>query len=268
MAAITSLANPRVKQVVRLQRQSRARREAGRFCLETPRELARALDAGFSVAELFLCDERLDADPVARRVADRAAEVAERLDRVSPAVLEKMAYRKQSAGFLALLEARCTPLAELACDDPALIVVCSGLEKPGNLGAILRSMEGAGASALLLDAPWVDLYNPNCVRASTGAVFGVPIVCDEAEALRDWLRERGIVTLAATPEATLSYLQTPLTGPVALLFGAEDEGLNETWRAAADLSAAIPMQGEAVDSLNVSAAAAVLLFEAMQQRRG
>lgn len=257
-AHITSVSNDRVKRLVKLQRDPAARRREGRFCVETERELRRAIDAGFEIREVWLCDELLGQRPS----IPQGAEVVE----ASEPVLRKIAYRDHPAGFVALLDARQPDLAGFDPAKPELLIVISGLEKPGNVGAIARSAAAAGAGGLLIDRPGFDLYNPNAVRASTGAIFNLPILNAEPQTIRDWLADRGVIVLAATPEATLTQLQLNLAGPTAIVLGAEARGLDDFWRDAADLSVAIHMPGQAVDSLNVSASAAVLLFEAVRQR--
>lgn len=263
---IASLANPRVKSLVRLRQRADERRAAGRFTVETLRELRRAVQAGFSILELYACPERLAENAAA--IFDLAGELGIHPVTITPAVLEKIAYRENPQGFIAVLQARSTTLAELRVVSPQLIIVLSGLEKPGNIGAIARTAEAAGASAMFIDSPGFDLFNPNCIRASTGAVFALPVVCDEPAALRDWLKARGIVTIALTPEAKLTHLHLDLRGPVALVVGAEDRGLDDAWKTRADVRASIPMRSHAADSLNVSVSAAILLFDAMRQRVG
>lgn len=260
MAQITSPTNPRVKQLVRLQRESAARREAGAFCIESTRELARALEADLVVRELYVCDDMIGALPEAGPAAQRVA--------VSRSVIEKAAYRENPEGFVAVVEARSTSLDQIDADGPELILIASGLEKPGNVGAILRSADAAGATAVFIDAPDFDLYNPHCVRASTGAVFALPVVRADAAALARWLEDRQVTVIAATPEASLTPYGLRLRGPTAFVVGAEAEGLSDDWRQRADLEVAIPLRSRAADSLNVSNAAAVLLFEAARQRIG
>lgn len=184
----------------------------------------------------------------------------------SQAVIEKIAYRENPQGFIAVLESRTADLQTFEPTEPALILIASGLEKPGNIGAILRSAQAAGTDAVMIDTPGFDLFNPNCVRASTGAVFSMPVICDEAVALADWLKQHDILPIAATPEATMTMGMVNLSRPVALVVGAEAEGLSEFWRDAAEASVSIRMCSDAVDSLNVSVSAALLLFEAARQR--
>lgn len=258
---LTSPANPRIKGLVRLQQKAAERRKTGLFCVETPRALSRARAAGFAVRALYF-DPAAWADEGLRTAL--AAEGCQ-LFEVTPAILAKVAYRQNPEGLLAVVEARPHTLADLAHLERPLFVVCSGLEKPGNLGAILRSADGAGVDAVLVDQPNLDLFNPNCVRASTGAVFSVPVVAAEGDALRAWLRARGVRMLAATPEAESLYTAVDLRGPLAVVMGSEAFGLDAAWRAVADLPVRLPMLGLA-DSLNVSVAAAVLMYEARRQR--
>jgi len=260
MTTITSPSNDRVKDVVRLQRQSSERRKTARFCVEYQRDLQRAIAGGFRVAELYHCPA----------MGPGPAEIeAATLIEVSEPVLRKIAYRENPEGFVAVVEARSRSFDAIDLEaGPPLIVVCSGVEKPGNLGAVLRSADAAGAAAVFVDSPDFDLYNPNCIRASTGAVFGLPVIRESPTALRDWLKANDVLMLAATPEAKLTYLSLNLRGPTALIVGAEAQGLSPFWHDAADLGVSIPMNGRAADSLNVSVTAAVLLFEAMRQRTG
>ncbi len=258
---ITSPANPRVKALARLVRRAQARRDSGRFCLESRRELERAIAAGFGVVELW--HDQATPPPAVPEGCEAIATTA--------AVIERIAYRQHPQGFVAVLEQRHTTLEALGQtlgDEPAMILVASGLEKPGNVGAILRSADAAGASGVFLDAAEFDLFNPNCLRASTGAAFTVPVVCDTPERLADWLAQRRITPIAATPEALFSASMLNLRGPVAIVVGSEDQGLGDFWRDACPLQVAIAMRGQTVDSLNVSVSAAVLMFEAVRQRIG
>ena len=254
---ITSAANPMIKRVVRLQRESAARRETGLFCIESVRELRRALDAGYALESMIVCSQMLGAEPF-------PVEPSTRIE-VPRGVLEKIAYRNNPEGFVAVLHQRITTLEDLASKDDAVLVVCSGLEKPGNVGAILRTADAAGIDAVLIDHPAYDLYNPNCVRASTGALFTVPAVRAERGELLRWLRAHGFTVIAASPDGTGEYTSMPVDGPRALVFGAEAEGLSPEWRGTAGLLVRVPMRG-AVDSLNVSVTAALLMFEAVRRR--
>lgn len=264
---VTSRANPRVKALVQLLRQPAERRRTGRFCVESARELSRALDARYQAIELWYAPALVADRPDISQLIERAVQCGATLIEAAESVMEKISYRRHGESFVAVLAARRIELTDLTApaDRPPLYIVCSGLEKPGNIGAIVRSADAAGAAAVLIDSPDADVYNPNCIRASTGAVFTVPIVCEPAHIIGDWMRQRGIVTVAATPNASRPYDEVEYTGPCALIFGAEAEGLDDFWRERADVTVTIPMHGR-VDSLNVSVTAAILLFEAVRQR--
>ena len=175
-------------------------------------------------------------------------------------VLGKIAYRKNPGPWVAVLRARHRALAEAPSTWSGPLVVCAGLEKPGNLGAILRSADAAGVEAVFVDDPQPDLYNPNLVRASAGAVFGSRIYAGTAEAILKHLRSTGVPVVGLTPDGLACYHEADLTPPRALVVGAEDRGLSGFWQEAVDSTVRIPMAGS-VDSLNVSVAAALVLFQ-------
>lgn len=263
MAIITSLTNPRIKNIVRLQQQARHRRQHGLFCVESARELKRALDAGFKIAELYVCDEIVTERGIGALI--ERAQTGHEAERVNRAVLEKLAYRDNPEGFVAVMRWRHVALDALPTEDGEWFVVCSGLEKPGNIGAIVRSADAAGATAVMVDNPTSDIFNPNAIRASTGAVFTTPIVCAEADDLIAGLRGRGVRLIAVTPEAGQRHTDADMTGSLAIVLGAEAVGLAEVWREACGGGVSIPMHGT-VDSINVSVAAAVVMFELGRQR--
>ena len=232
--------------------------------METPRELARAMDAGLDPIEVYGLEEVLSDEPaVERAVAGGAEPIA-----VTSAVLQKLSYRENPRGFVAVMQAKARGLSDLAMEADACVIVCSGLEKPGNLGAILRSADALGAGAVLIDRPDYDLYNPNALRASTGAVFTVPVVGDHTDALIAWLKDNGFKVCAATPDAEVAVGAVDVTGRIAWVLGSEAEGLGGEWLEAADTAVTIPMRGQTTDSLNVSVSAALLLYETDRQRRG
>jgi TrmH family RNA methyltransferase len=243
---ITSVENPRVKDVVRLRR-SRERRRSGLFVAEGPREVERAAAAGLRIVATYYAPEL---------VADRPPGGEE----VSAAVLRKMAYRAEPEGVLAVVEA---PRRELPSGG-TLFLVAVGIEKPGNLGAMARSADAAGADALLVAGAEADPWNPNAIRASTGATFTLPVV----EATLADVRALGVPLAAAVVDAAdaIPYTEADLTGPTAIVVGAEDAGLPPAWRNAADVRVAIPLRARTADSLNAATAAAILLFEAVRQR--
>jgi len=239
---ITSPDNPRVKDVLRL-RKSRERRRLGLFIAEGPREVERARGAGLRIVETYFAPELLSWDEG---------------EEVTPRVLAKMAYRADPEGVLAVVE---IPQRSLPA-DPTLILVAVGIEKPGNLGAMARTADAAGADGLLVADANADPWNPNAIRASTGAVFTLPVV----EATKDDVARLPTRKVAAVLGARTSHSAEDYTQPTAFLIGAEDEGLGAEWQELADARVEIPMRGAAADSLNASAAAAVLLFEAVRQR--
>jgi TrmH family RNA methyltransferase len=239
---ITSLENPRVKDVLRL-RKSRERRRSKLFVVEGPREVGRAREAGLTIVATYYSPSLLDW-PDGEQVSER--------------VLAKMAYRADPEGVLAVVEA---PTHDLPRNGD-LYLVCVGIEKPGNLGAMARSAAAAGAAALVVADVQVDVWNPNAIRASTGALFTLPVV----EASLDDVRALDVQLVAATVDAPTRYSDADLTRPTAFVVGPEDDGLDERWRAAADLEVRIPMHGTGADSLNAATVAAILLFDAVRQR--
>ena len=261
---ITSLTNSRVKAAVRL-RDRRERESTGLTIVDGAREILRALDAGVRVETAFIAPELIrsrDARAVADRLGGRSTTIE-----ASPAVLAKVAFGERSDGVVAIVgtpNATLDDLAERLPSDP-LIVVIEGVEKPGNLGAVLRSADGAGATAIIAADPLTDPFNPNAIRASLGTIFTVPVVSAASAETRDWLAARDIRAVAAVVEAPTRYTDADLTGPLAIVLGSEAAGLSAAWREGPVEPVSIPMAGIA-DSLNVSIAAAVLLFEAVRQR--
>lgn len=261
---ITSLQNPQVKHVVRL-RDRAGRDEARELVLEGSRALRRALTCGYRPHTVYFCAELRPGEDTEMLLADAAAAGAE-LWPVSAAVLHKMAYRDRPEGIIAVGPWLTVRLDELRLSDCPLVVVVVGVEKPGNLGAILRSADAVGADGIIVCDPRTDVHNPNVVWASTGAIFRVPIAVADFTATRTWLRERSIRALAATPHAAVEYTAVDLRAPVAIVVGSEEAGLDPAWLGEADLCVRIPMLGLA-DSLNVAMAATILLYEALRQRQ-
>ena len=265
---ITSVRNPKVKEAVSLGYRSDVRRERGLFLVEGRREVERCLAAGFSARCLFWCPELLPSEqlePITAGALPATCKVFE----VTEEVYGKIAYRGGTEGVIAEVEWRERSLADLpsgGAGSPApLIMVLESVEKPGNLGAVLRSADAAGASALLVcDSP-TDIYNPNVIRASVGAVFTVPVICCKSEDAINWLKDNGIQILTAQLQDSSLYYETDMTGPTAIVMGTESTGLTSIWREAADAHIRIPMLG-VEDSLNVSVSAAILLYEAVRQR--
>lgn len=262
---ITSLQNLRVKEVIKLNKRSH-RDDAGLLLVEGYREVKRALDNRWKPAALFFCPA-LYLGKNEPEIVERAGAAGAELFECTEGVFQKMAYRDRPEGLLAVgPQVRCA-LADLKIKSPApLLVVAEAIEKPGNLGTILRSADAAGADAVIVCDRCTDISNPNVVRASIGTLFSVPVVeASSAEALA-WLRERGIQIIAATPHADADYTGADLTRGTAFVVGSEQYGLSEPWMKNADAKIRIPMLGQA-DSLNVATATTILLYEAVRQRR-
>lgn len=261
---ITSPANPRLKQVVGLRRR-RARDEARVTVVEGFEELGLAMEAGVRPRTLFYSPElMLDADEQLRVVDDARASGVETI-RVSRAAFEKVAYREGPDGFLALVPSVRAGLADLDLPDAPLVLVCEGLEKPGNLGAMLRTADAAGVDAVIAVDPVTDWGNPNVVRGSKGTVFSVAVASATLDETLEWLGENGIRLIATTPDTETLHTGADLTGGVAIAVGTEKFGLTDEALRAADVRVRIPMHGQ-VNSLNASAAAAIVVYEAVRQR--
>jgi len=260
MSGITSVQNERVKRIIKLQRKASARRAEGLTVIEGAREVMRAMENGWQPVELWCCPELGNDLP---RMNGNECEWME----CSRAVFEKMSYREGPDGVLAVGPRVGKTLEELVLPENPLILVAEGIEKPGNLGALLRTADGAGADAVVICDPATDLNHPNVIRASIGTLFYLPVAEATSEETAAFLKGKGIRMLAAVPDASAVYTEVDLRGPVAVAVGAEDRGLSAGWKAAADLNVRIPMRGKN-DSLNVSVSAALLLYEAVRQRSG
>jgi TrmH family RNA methyltransferase len=260
---ITSLQNPRLKRLVRL-RDRRARDEERAFLVEGYREVRRALEKKAALHELYYSPGWFLGGNEPALLAEAAAAGAA-LFELSREAFAKVAYRERPDGILAVAPQWRRALADLALPDSPLVLVVEAIEKPGNLGTILRSADAAGCHAVIVCDPVTDLFNPNVVRASTGVLFSVPCVVEEGAAVLAWLKGRAIRSVATTPSAAGLYTDSDLRGPVAVIMGSEQHGLSEFWLGNADLRVRIPMAGQA-DSLNVAMAALITLFEAVRQR--
>ena len=265
---LSSPQNPRIKQLVRLQQKASARRALGLTLVEGLRELSIAVAAGGSVAAVYVCPEL--AGETGRRAVQRlfaGAPAAPEWLEVTRPVFEKVAYREGSDGVLAVLRTPARTLASLPLPANPLLLVLEAVEKPGNLGAILRTADAAPLDAVLVGDPRTDLYNPNAIRASIGCVFSVPVVAAPMTDILEFMREKQIRSYAAAlAPGAVPYTACDFRAPTALLLGTEAEGLSDATRAACDETIIIPMMGR-IDSLNVSVAGAVLAFEAVRQRQ-
>jgi len=260
---ITSPANPRIKHLVRL-RERRERDQSGLFLIEGYRELSRALEGGVELTELYSCPSLYLGEHEGALVEAAIAAGAE-LVPVAESPFRKASYRDRPEGLLGVARQFPTGLERLQPGPDPLLLVVEAIEKPGNLGTMLRTAEAAGAAAVVVCDPATDPFNPNVVRASLGTLFSVPVVVGDTPGAIARLRALGIRTVATTPSASLAYWEADLTGPVAVVVGSEQYGLSATWLEAADLRVVIPMPGS-VDSLNAAMAAGVVLFDAVRQR--
>ncbi|MGI8748529.1 MAG: TrmH family RNA methyltransferase [Deinococcus sp.] len=257
---ISSLQNAQVKRLLRL-KSRREREEEEVWLIEGARELSRARRGGVTLLTLYHCPE-LYSPEAAGLIPE--LDGLERVE-LSRAAFERVSHRQNPDGLLALAR---PPLGALPPQGPdSLLLVLVGLEKPGNLGALLRTADGVGVDGVLLAGEGTDPGNPGVIRASQGSVFTVPLLMLPQEEALAWLRGQGYTLVACTPEARQPYWDVSLLGRVALLLGSEHGGLPPGWREAADLRVSIPMRGEA-DSLNVSVAGALVLYEALRQRGG
>jgi TrmH family RNA methyltransferase len=260
---ITSLQNPRVKELVRL-RDRRPRDEAGVFLVEGYREIRRALEKRVALRELYFSPDWFLGENEPALLAQAEAAGA-KLFELSKEAFAKVAYRERPDGLLAVAPQWQRRLEDLVLPAAPFLLVVEAIEKPGNLGTILRSADAAGCQAVIVCDPVTDIFNPNVVRASTGVLFSVPCVVDESARVLAWLKQRGIRTVATSPAAEKLYTAADLRGPLAVVMGSEQYGLSKFWLENADLPVRIPMAGQA-DSLNVAMATIITLFEAVRQR--
>jgi RNA methyltransferase, TrmH family len=259
---ITSSANPRIKQLAALRRR-RGREQSGVTLVEGLAEIELALTAGVRPRTLYYSRQLATAESL--KLADHAAALGTEVIHLSRPVFEKISYREGPDGWLAIVPAIGTELASLRPPPRPLVLICAGLEKPGNLGAILRTADAAGIAAVIAADPVTDWGNPNVVRASKGTVFSVPVASATTAEVLDWTAKHGLQIVAATPDADALVTDTDLTGPTAIAVGAEQAGLPDEWLERASVRVRIPMFGKA-DSLNVSTSAAIIAYEAVRQR--
>jgi len=258
---ISSLQNTKVKQLVALQQKSSERRKQGVFVVEGIRELQHCLNAGYTINSIFFCPELTDTGALSSLLSESITS-----HEVSPEVYEKIAYRGSTEGVIATVQSKQLALKDLHLSKQPLLIVLESVEKPGNLGAILRSADAAGADAVIICDPLTDLYNPNLIRSSIGAIFSVPCIACSSDDCINFLKQNNINILTAQLQDSKLYYDTDMTCGTAIIMGTESTGLTDVWRKAADAHIRIPMLGQ-LDSLNVSVSAAILLFEAVRQRK-
>lgn len=265
---LSSLQNARVKQLVKLRDRSE-RDETGLFIIEGYRELLRAVDGRYPIESLYVCPGLFlgsNEQALIERIKKQGAQVWDCTENV----FSKISYRDRPDGLIGVAKQRHLSLNDLdlhlAAKKSPFLVVAEAIEKPGNLGTILRSSDAVGLDALLVCDRCTDIHNPNVVRASVGTLFTVPVAETEGKQTLQWLKSKKIAIVAATPSAKLEFTEADLSGPVAIAVGTEQLGLSSLWMSEADIQVRIPMCGIA-DSLNVAMATTLLLYEALRQRR-
>jgi len=256
---ITSVQNPFIKSLVLLQEKSKARKQTGTFLIEGQREIELAQKGGYEIETILFLPE-ISSENEAKKLS-RSAELIE----ISKEVYQKLAYRDTTEGILAIAKSKNISLAALNLGENPLILVAEAPEKPGNIGAILRTADAANLDAVIIANPKSDLYNPNIVRSSVGCLFTNNIATGTTEEIIAFLKSKKISIFCATLQNSTGYHTQDYTTPTALVVGTEATGLTQEWRDNATQNIIIPMQG-AIDSMNVSVAAAILIFEAKRQR--
>ena len=260
---ISSIHNPTVKKLVQLQEKSRERRKNQLFVIEGLREISLALQENYTVLQIFYCPEII----AVKEQRDLFALLQESTEiiSISGEVYQKVAYRASTEGVIALTQTKEHNLTDLLLPENPLILVAEAPEKPGNIGALLRTADAAGVDALIIANPLTDLYNPNIIRSSVGGVFTTQTALASSEDVIDFLRSKNINIYSAILQDAKPYQEIDFTSPTAIVVGTEANGLSKPWRAHANQNIIIPMQGK-IDSMNVSVAAGILIFEARRQR--
>jgi TrmH family RNA methyltransferase len=256
--------NPRIKAAAKL-RERRTRDQLGHCLIDGAREIERAWQANVRLLEIFVCEELCHTSAAADLIARLSAAAAANLDQVTPPVFAKLAYGERAEGIIAVAETPRRALGDLKLPPDALVAVVEGCEKPGNLGAIVRSADGAGVAAVIAADPRTDLYNPNAIRASLGTIFALPLCAATSAETLHWLRERNAEIFAARVDGARLYTAANFRPMSAIVLGSEARGLSEVWQGPDITPIQLPMLGCA-DSLNVAATAAVLFYEAARQR--
>jgi TrmH family RNA methyltransferase len=260
MKQITSVQNPYIKSLVQLQEKAKVRKQTGTFLIEGQREIELALKGGYEIETILICTDL--AQPSENLNIQKSEH---QLIEISKEVYQKLAYRDTTEGILAIAKTKSLALSDLKLSKNPLILIGESLEKPGNVGAILRTADAANIDAVIIANPKSDLYNPNIVRSSVGCLFTRQIAVGTTEEVIAYLKANNITIYSATLQDSTEYHTQDYTTPTALVVGTEATGLSEKWRTESTKNIIIPMQGE-IDSMNVSVAAAILLFEAKRQR--
>lgn len=261
---ISSLHNPGIKKLLQLQEKSRVRRKEKCFVIEGAREIRLALKGGFKINEIFICPELFTSPETTALLESLEAEIFR--SEVSREIYAKIAYRGSTEGIIAVAQEKDISLStlEIKQKDP-LILIAEAPEKPGNIGALLRTADAAGLDAVIIANPKTDLFNPNIIRSSLGCVFTTPVATGTNSDIIDFLKKREIPIFAAALQASQLYSTVDFTGACAIVVGTEATGLSTQWLSSSSQNIIIPMHGE-IDSMNVSVAAGILIFEAKRQR--
>jgi len=256
---ITSTQNPKVKSLLALEK-PRERRKQQLFVIEGKKEIGLALEAGYKIGNIFFCDEIISTQEVSKLFKDDKLLIP-----VSKDVFDKLAVRENSGGMIAVAEQKLHTLDQITLSNNPLVLVLESVEKPGNLGAILRTADASGVDAVIICDPQTDFYNPNVIRSSIGCIFTKHVAAATSEETINWLKKNNIRIYCTYLKASKLYHLTDYTQPSAIVMGTEATGLSDTWVKNSDANIIIPMQGK-IDSMNVSTAAAVVVFEAKRQR--
>ena len=257
---ITSTQNPKIKNMLKLQQKSSERRKQNLIVIEGLREIELAKQSGIELKSIYFCSKIISENEIEKRFHPTSS-----IFEISIEIYKKLAYRGSTEGVIALAETKCLKLSDLKLRKIPLIIILESVEKPGNLGAVLRTADAANVDAVIISNPLTDIYNPNVIRSSIGCVFKNQVVACSSDQAIAWLKERKIKTYAASLRATENYHQKDFTEPTAFVMGTEADGLTEKWMENTNEQIIIPMSG-AIDSLNVSTSTAILVFEAMRQR--
>lgn len=260
--SITSAQNPKIKTLLELQEKSRARRKEGLFVVEGRRELLHCIEAGYRPYTIFFCPEIISTDDL-NEIVEAAGKCS--FHEIPRHLYDKVAYRGGTEGIIAEMHCKEMSLKALRLKENPLVVILESVEKPGNLGAVLRSADASGVDAVIVCDPLTDMYNPNLIRSSIGAIFTVPVATASSADTIKWLKDNNIKIYTAQLQDSEWYYDTDMKGSTAIVMGTEATGLTDEWRKAADAHIKIPMLGK-LDSLNVSVSAAILMFEAVRQR--
>ena len=260
MKQITSIQNPFIKSLVQLQEKAKSRKQSGSFLIEGQREISLAIKGGYSIETILFLPELISENEI-KKIINSPVEFIE----INKEVYQKLAYRDTTEGILAIAKTKSFQLSDIKLPENPLILIAEAPEKPGNIGALLRTADAANLDAVIIANPKSDLYNPNVVRSSVGCLFTNQIATGTTQEIIDFLKAKNINFYCATLQNSTSYHTQDYTKPTAIVVGTEATGLTEEWRNAATQNIIIPMQGE-IDSMNVSVAAAILIFEAKRQR--